>query len=526
MEEIIQKTITYLRAVWLKRWYVVAIAWSVALIGWAVVLMMPDQYRANAKVYVDTQSVLRPLLRGLAVDTDVRAQVELMSKSLLTRPNLEKLMGMTDMDLKLNSPEEKEAAIEKIRSNVTFERDRGGPDIYLVSYQSDNPELSRAMVQSLLTIFMESSMGDSRKTAGVASQFLDDQIREYETKLADTEAKLKEFKQRNVGLLPGAGGDYFGGLQQAMSELEMAEREYNEARKRRDEYRRQLVLAEDEPVYSYSSPGAGGEITTVYDSRIRELETKIDTLLLKYTESHPDVITARRVLQDLRNQRDAERRSKERELAKGGKAAVAGVNPVVQQIKMSLASEEANLASLNVRLSQARQKVGMMRSNVSAGPEVEAELTALTRDYDIFKRNYQQLVERRETAKISQQVDTAGERVSFRVIEPPVVPLEPAGPNRPLLSSIVLLLGLAAGVGVAIILALLRPTFDSPRTLIHVTHLPVLGEVGLMLSEQETSRKKRDKYVFVMAMLVLIAVYFVLVSLQAAFGNLLGYLQF
>lgn len=526
MEEVIQKLITYLRAVWLKRWYVVAIAWGITLIGWAVVLMMPDQYRANAKIYVDTQSVLRPLLRGLAVESDVRAQVELMSKSLLTRPNIEKLMGMTDMDLALNSPAQKEAAIENIRSNVTFERDRGGPDIYLVSYQADNPEMSRAVVQSLLTIFMESSMGNSRKTADVASQFIDEQIREYEAKLADTEAKLKVFKQRNVGLLPGAGGDYFGGLQQAMSELDMAEREYNEAKKRRDEYRRQLLLAEDEPVYSYSSPAAGGEVSTVYDSRIRELESRIDGMLLKYTESHPDVVSARRVLQDLRNQRDAERRSKERELSKGGKASVAGVNPVVQQIKMSLASEEANLASLNVRLSQARQKVGMMRSNVSAGPEVEAELTALTRDYDIFKRNYQELVERREAAKISQQVDSAGEQVSFRVIEPPVVPLDPAGPNRPLLSSIVLLLGLAAGVGTAIILALLRPTFDSPRTLIHVTHLPVLGEVGLMLSEEQAARKTRERYIFMLCMLALIGVFIVLVSLQAAFGNLLGYLQF
>lgn len=529
MDDVVQLLLTYSRAVWRYRWYSVALAWLICLIGWAVVVILPNEYKSNAKVYVDTQSLLRPLLSGLAVQADVRTQIDLMSKTLLTRPNLEKLIRMTDMDIKLKSPEESAELIDELQKQITFERDRSGLDIYFVSYAAEDPKTAKNVVQGLLTIFMESSIGENRKTSDVATQFIDQQIKEYELKLTDTENRIKEFKQRNVGLMPG-GGDYFAALQQASTELQSAENEYQEAKHRRDEYKRQLLMQADEdidPRTQVDTMPVIEDMNTIYDARIQEMESKIDGLLLRYTEHHPEVLSARRVLGDLKTQREAELKRKAKgysnKQAAGGRSVA---NPVQQLIKMSLASEEANLASLSVRVRQARQKAASLKANVNAGPEIETELTALTRDYDIFKQNYNELVSRRESAKLGQDVDTAGEKVSFRVIEPPIEPLTPTGPNRPLFVSIILLLGLAAAVAIAIVLALLRPTFYSARSVIEATHLPVLGEIGLFMSPEQQRKKKFEKIAVFVMFGGLCALYGILMILHQMYGNLHDFLPF
>src|SRR5688572_12241612 len=103
MQDIIDLALSYLKATWRYRWYAVAVAWIVALIGWTVVQKMPDRYVAFARVYVDTQTVLRPLLSGLAVQPDVSQLVPMMTRTLISRPNLEKLLQITELDKELKS---------------------------------------------------------------------------------------------------------------------------------------------------------------------------------------------------------------------------------------------------------------------------------------------------------------------------------------------------------------------------------------------------------------------------------------
>ena len=83
----------------LKKHYVIISTWLLCPIGWLGVTTLPDQYESSARVYVDTQSLLRPLMKGLMVETDPNTQIRLMIKTLLSRPNLERITRMTDLDL-------------------------------------------------------------------------------------------------------------------------------------------------------------------------------------------------------------------------------------------------------------------------------------------------------------------------------------------------------------------------------------------------------------------------------------------
>ena len=120
MHEIVDRLLSHLKAAWRYRWYAVVVAWVVAIGGWIAVTKMPNRYEASARVYVDTQSVLRPLLAGLAVQPNVGQMVAMMSRTLVSRPNVEKVIGMADMDIKLKTPEDREQAITRLTRELTI----------------------------------------------------------------------------------------------------------------------------------------------------------------------------------------------------------------------------------------------------------------------------------------------------------------------------------------------------------------------------------------------------------------------
>ena len=182
MAELTALLTTLLKAIWKYRWYAVVIAWVVAIIGWAVVYRLPNKYEASARVYVDTQSILQPLLAGMTTVPNVDQQVAFMRRTLISRPNVERVMRMVDLDIKVSTPKENEKLVDELMASITIagtERD----DIYTIAYTNPNPKLGKDIVQSLLTIFVEGSFGGKKQDSEKAVQFIDDQIKNYEEKL-------------------------------------------------------------------------------------------------------------------------------------------------------------------------------------------------------------------------------------------------------------------------------------------------------------------------------------------------------
>ena len=439
MRELYEQLITYLKGIWRYRWFMMLVIWVVCIVGWGVVYQMPDKYESSARVNVDTQSMLQPLLRGLTISTNSGQRVRLVTRTLLSRPNLEKLARMTDLDLVALTPGDMEKLLDDLASDIGISSTRE-QDLYTISYSNSDRELAKRVVQSLLTIFVESTLGESREETDSAQEFVGQQIKAYEAKLEAAELRLAEFKRTHVGMMPGSAQDYYGQLQTSKNDLQQARLSLQEAENQVEQFEIQLEDDEDSYLlYSEIQPEMGSAL----DMRIQNLQERMEELLLRFTEKHPDVVEITRLIEELELKRDEDHvLMDEMDLGPAD-------NPAYQQLKMQLAQAEANVASMTARVEEFERRVVVLQEKVDSVPKIEAELKQLDRDYNIHQKNYQALLSRRESANIAEQAEISGDQLKFRVVDPPRVPLNPSSPNRPLLMTAVLIGSLVLGIVLA-----------------------------------------------------------------------------
>lgn len=514
MRELIDQLLFYASGVWRYKWIVVITVWLVSVSGWVYVSQMPDRFQSEARVYVDTTSILKPLLRGLAVDIDISRQIRLMTRVLLSRPNLEKVARMTDLDLQVKDSDEMDELVDELGSAISIAPvSRLEQNLYMISASNADPQLAKRVVQSLLTIFVESTLGETRKDSDSAQLFLDNQIAEYEKRLKSAEYRLKEFKGKNLGMMPGSTGGYYERLQAASEALQAAKLKSSETQNRRDDLQRQLDEADpEESLYEEFTQESS------YDVRIASLEESLDLLLLRYTAKHPDVIVHKETLAALEALRDEEIEV----LSGAGGFDDQDEGPVMQQMRITLGAAEANVASINARVVEYGKRIERLKNQVDRTLEIEQQFKSLNRDYSVTMKNYNSLLGRRETARLSEDAGQSAETVQFRIVDPPYVPSEPSAPNRSLLHVFSLIAGLAVGSAIALFLFLLRPTFDNRQVVREITGLPVLGNVSMIWTPAQKRRDKMELTGFAVVSLALVMVFSVVLILDGSDVGLIG----
>ncbi|MCD6705049.1 MAG: Wzz/FepE/Etk N-terminal domain-containing protein [Thiobacillus sp.] len=503
MDQILQQILGYAKATWRRRWWGVVVAWLVCIVGWTWVMTIPDRYEASARVYVDTQTLLKPLLAGLAAEPNVQQQIKMMTRQLVSRPTLEKVARMTDLDVRAKTPEQTEALLNGLASRIAI-ADAGRENLYTISYQDPDGDLAKKVVQSLLTIFVETSLGKTRQDISSSQRFIEDQLQQYQQKLTDAETALTEFKRTHIGMMPGQGGGYYAKLAETSALLRQAQLDQQEAVNRRNQLKRQLEDEEPE-LTAAAMASSNSEI----DGRIQALEKQMDQLRMKYTDLHPDIQSTRRLIERLEEQ-------KKIDLA-GRKADPAGAriqNPVYQQLTIAIAEADATVSSLSARVAEYQRRYSELRNASNMIPQVEQDYTQLMRDYDVYRQNYDALLKRRESVTMSGEVESKTDTVDFRVIDPPFVPSQPAGPDRPLLLSLVTLGGLGAGIAVAFLLSQLRRTVTDRRALRELTGLPLLGAVSRVETDESRRRKRKGLLAYLAALGSLIGAYGAVMILQ------------
>ena len=495
MEELLAQLSTLARSMWRFRWPSILVAWSVAIVGAVGVFLIPDQYEASSRIYVDTESILKPLMSGLAVQPNVDQQVMMLSRTLISRPNVEKLVRMADLDLKSQSKAEQEALVAGLMDNLRIQS-VGRDNLYTLSFRDSDSAKAQRVIQSFVSIFIESSLGASRKDSDAAKVFINEQIKAYENKLLEAETRLKEFRLRNIESLNAEGVDSVVRIGQLSDALATAQLQLREAEQSRDSVRQQLIDAKSQPgntssMNSLLEESALSVATPEIDARIATQRQNLDAMLQRFTEQHPDVVTTRKLLRDLEEQKKKEvRELRKAAMAAPAVAAANGTSLVTQELNRLMATSEVQVAALRARVSEYSARFNNAREAAKTSPQLEAEASQLNRDYAINKANYEDLVKRRESAAMSGELDSTAGVADFRLIDPPRVSPTPVSPNRFILLPVAMLAALAAGFLTAFIASQLRPVFHSAAQLRTKLDLPLLGTVSMVTNPADVRLEK------------------------------------
>jgi polysaccharide chain length determinant protein (PEP-CTERM system associated) len=466
---------------WQFRWYGLAAAWLVCLIGWVVVALIPDSFQSSAKVYIDTDTLMRPLLRGIVVTTDTQQEINVMLKTLLTAPNIERVARVTNPHANQYSQAQMQDAVARLTENVTL-KSAGTKNLYQIGFEDRNPVYAQSVAQTLLSVMVDSNVGDQRRESDDARSFLDSQIASYERKIQDADKRKADFKAAHLNVFFGSND-----VDEAKGAIIKAQQEVDEQTAKVSSLRGQLASTPATLDINGPAPINVGGAGTIDNKRqqLGQARAKLDELRAHYTDDYPDVVIQKHLVERLKAQ-IAEKVKPDEDPNLQSVA-----NPAHLMLRTKLADEQVNLAVAKDHLATAQKRLDEAGKNAGSSIAIRRQYESLDRDYQALKKNYEALVERREAANISQAAGDQQSSMVFRVVEPPSVPSRPAAPNRIVLNLLVLLGGISAGVAAAVALGQVSGRFLTMEQLGQAFALPVLGAVTIARTAADMVRERR-----------------------------------
>ena len=516
LQQTLVQILDYVKGIWIKKRYVMLFSWLICPIGFIYVATLPDQYASRAQVFVDTRSVLQPLLRGLAIQTNPDQEIQMMAKTLLSRSNVEIIARESDLDIAAQTEAQFEGIVSELVNSIRLSS-TGRDNIYNISYENKDAIVAQKVVKETLDLFVEGALGNNRRDTDTAGKFLDEQIAEYESRLSEAEQRVADFKRQYNDILP-LSGTYYAQLQRLQGELEDTQLQIKQTKQQVDSLKSQMAQKKSSDSFGVTNADEP-VLRTRYDDRIRGLEEQLDTLKLRFTDKHPDVIETKALLESLEAARTKEIDAFLNESDEDG---TQPLNDLNREIKLEVSRYQSNLAALEVKETDVKTKIARLESKVDLIPQIEAENTALNRDYSITKGKYEELLSRKEAADLSRRAEVSSEELQFRIIEPPLVPKRPSGPNRLILYTAVLIIGFGSGIGVAFLVSQLNPILIRPKQLLQVADYPIWGTVT-HLDLREIKRKNRNRLlIFLLSSGSIVAMYAVLAAAEILNIHLLG----
>jgi len=496
------------------RWRALALTWVLSCVGWLVLLAIPDRYMAASRVFVNTRTALSPVLEGISVESNVKSSIDQVRAALVSRPSLETVAEVAGLDPGGSNSSSRDSILADLGNDIIIESTSSdeaaaaaGESTYRISYRDSRRDRALLVVKTLVDGFVNGTIGNKHVGSEQAQEFLKTQIKEYEARLSASEQRLAEFKKNNLGLVPGDDkSDYFARLNGEMTGLQDAKTKLAISEGRRAELGRQLARTRPYLAGTGSaSAGVAGAPQTDLSSRIQDNEAKLQELLLRYTEKHPEVLALKAQIDELKKKEVTEMAEIARGGAGSGEIRTLAGNPVYQQIQLEMSQSDVEMASLRSEIGQHETQIASLKKVVNTAPEVEQKYSQLTRNYQVTKEQYTALLTRLEKANVTDRAEDTG-IVKFEVIDPPSADFRPVSPNRTALSLIILLVSAVLGVGLAFLSTYIRPSVVGVRQLTRMTGLPIIGTISRVDSQVKRAADMADRRRFAYACISLAGV--------------------
>jgi polysaccharide chain length determinant protein (PEP-CTERM system associated) len=480
----------------------VAIA-VVSLLTWGS-FIWPKSYEASSTVFVEKSSVINPLLQGAGVSSNIEDRLKNLRERMTSRNIIERVAKKLDLDATAKS-DRYEAFIADVQKNLDV-KVKGGrnreTDLFTISYTGRDPKRVSDVVNTLIHEYIEESLGYSRDDTYGAYTFIDSQLQEYKKQLEDSDRAIREFREKNPQLVPQNEATVMTRIEGFETAKIESEIRLKELVRKRDNIKKQLSGEKELTVSSVTREGTPA-------GRLNSLNNQLLLLMTKYTEDYPEVVKVKSEIEELKKQM-TQATSAARET---GGAETATLNPIYQQLREEQARTNTEIDSLRARQTELLRQQDVASSALRRMPREQEEWSKLQRDRTALQSIYNDLLQKLERARVSKNLELADKGAAFRIVDPALVPRMPATPNRVQLILLGVLFGIVSGIGAAVGLDYLAPSFKDEDSLAAELKLPVLASIPQIVTEEDVlAGAQLDRKAFMAAGVYLLIIGVVLVE--------------
>ena len=489
-----------------RKWLIILPTLMVGAIGFAVVTYLPNVYKSETLILVVPQRVPESYVRS-TITARIEDRLQSISQQILSRTRLEQIV--TDFNLYAKERADKELMediVERMRTrDIGIDIIKG--DAFRVSYQASDPRTAMRVTERLASLFIDESLRDREVLAEGTSQFLATQLDEARRQLVLTETKLQDFQRAHNGELPAQMAANLQGQHNAEMALQSLGEDLNRDRERRLLLERQVTDIVEAPIEKPSDP-TKPEMAQTLEDELRLAQQALLAVELKLKPEHPDVKKQRRTVDELEKRVAAQKL--EGTLTSRPTAAPVAMDAAKRK---RLTDARADLENLDRQLqakiaeeSRLRGLVGMYQARIEATPLREAELAALSRDYETQQLSYRGLLQKKDESQMAANLEKRQIGEQFKILDPARMPEQPASPDRPRLYLIAALIAIAAGFGMAAIAEFFDKSLRSEADVRAALNLMVLATVPMIREASSSARRLRRALAVGTAAFTLLAV--------------------
>ena len=446
-------------------------------------LLWPKSYVASTTILAQSSDIIAPLLEGRAVPTGVTDRAGLARQVVFSRKVLTEAMQAGGWMESQPSPVEQERIMERIKDATQVTSPR--PELVQITYRDSDPQRTFSVTKHLAELFIEESRATKERESREAFEFIDNQVSDYHKKLTSAEEGLLKYRSENADAQAGSAADANARISALRTQVEQARTNLMEQRSRESALVAQLS-GESEVTAVQTREG-------LYRAQLIELQNQLDRLLLTYTEQYPDVVRTRMQMQDIQRQLKDEQDRRSTAVASGQTQSPFGntqFNPLYQELRTRLADLRREIAATQTRMSASE---GMLNDELDRSRRIaasEGALAELTRDYEVNRDIYQDLLRRRENARVSMVLDEEQRGLTFRIQDPAILPLRPSGLRLLHFAAGGLGAGILAPFALLFALVQFDPRVRSARQLERTTGLVALATIATYPTAGERIRNR------------------------------------